>query len=172
MLCLSNLSNDTASWISIKPQMHAHCTFFFPTNLLNSGNNNLTCFNNISNGIFRSLCIFIFFINYSYCITVWCDVSAFSFKKFVTNKQNSTYIINSSKWKLFFLISKKDVYSKNYFMQRSTKHIEDPDGNSQSKLATLVHTLWSPNPFEFSAGDQDLHMKALHWLDYMSTSNK
>ena len=26
---------------------------------------------------------------------------------------------------VFFFISKKDVYSKNYFMQRSTKHIKD-----------------------------------------------
>ena len=29
------------------------------------------------------------------------------------------------KKKKFFLISKKDVYSKNYFMQINTKHIKD-----------------------------------------------
>ena len=34
----------------------------------------------------------------------------------------------------FFFISKKDVYSKNYFMQRSTKHIKDYKKEKQKRI--------------------------------------
>lgn len=144
-LCLLNLVNDTASCISIKPQMHTHCTFVFPINLTHNLINNLTCFNNIRNCIFRSLCVFMIFINYSNSITVRCDVSAFSKKSKI-------------------LLQTSEQHSYHQFIQMETFN--------HSKLAMFVSTLWSPIPFELSVGDHDLHMKALHWLDYMNTSNR
>ena len=95
-----------------------------------------------------------------------------------------TPFFHESKTFFFFFISKKDVYSKKYYMQRSTKHIKDYKrrenaANKKKETNYKEKQLWNKwrdsldvSPQALDQSKRELEKRASNWSSNLSKSSK